>query len=192
MNIRAIETRYKGYRFRSRLEARWAVFFDSLPYPEKWEYEKEGYDLDSRWYLPDFYLPRFGCFIEVKGEIPTADELTTASLLRDKTDKSIAIFHGLPSENAGTLFCHDIGDSSAGRSEWEVILGNDNDGNLIFGARWLHDKTLCADDTFSSYIPAMDWGWVPCVATDIALEEAKAARFEHGLTPRPTFRGPRR
>ena len=27
--IKAIETVYKGYRFRSRLEARWAVFFDA-------------------------------------------------------------------------------------------------------------------------------------------------------------------
>ena len=27
--IKAIETYYKGYRFRSRLEARWAVFFDA-------------------------------------------------------------------------------------------------------------------------------------------------------------------
>jgi hypothetical protein len=28
--IVAIPTRYKGYHFRSRLEARWAVFFDAL------------------------------------------------------------------------------------------------------------------------------------------------------------------
>ena len=28
--IKAIETVYNGYRFRSRLEARWAVFFDAL------------------------------------------------------------------------------------------------------------------------------------------------------------------
>jgi hypothetical protein len=41
--IKAIETRYKGYRFRSRLEARWAVFFDALGV--EWEYEKEGFDL---------------------------------------------------------------------------------------------------------------------------------------------------
>ena len=27
-DIRAIETSYDGYRFRSRLEARWAVFFN--------------------------------------------------------------------------------------------------------------------------------------------------------------------
>jgi hypothetical protein len=45
-NIKAIETIYKGYRFRSRLEARWAVFFDALEID--WEYEKEGYVLPPR------------------------------------------------------------------------------------------------------------------------------------------------
>lgn len=29
-NIRAIETVYNGYKFRSRLEAKWAVFFDAV------------------------------------------------------------------------------------------------------------------------------------------------------------------
>ncbi|MBK9515513.1 MAG: hypothetical protein IPO05_18320 [Flavobacteriales bacterium] len=51
--IKPIETRYKGYRFRSRLEARWAVFFDALGL--EWEYEPEGFDLgDGVYYLPDF------------------------------------------------------------------------------------------------------------------------------------------
>lgn len=62
--IKAIETRYKGYRFRSRLEARWAVFFDALGI--KWEYEKEGYKLSTGWYLPDFWLPNFHFFVEIK------------------------------------------------------------------------------------------------------------------------------
>ena len=63
--IKAIETRYKGYRFRSRLEARWAVFFDALGI--KWEYEKEGYDLGKAGrYLPDFWLPECNRFIEIK------------------------------------------------------------------------------------------------------------------------------
>ncbi len=63
--IKAIETQYKGYRFRSRLEARWAVFFDALGI--EWEYEKEGYDLgEAGWYLPDFWLPEYGSFFEVK------------------------------------------------------------------------------------------------------------------------------
>ena len=50
--IKAIETKYKGYRFRSRLEARWAVFFDAIGLD--WDYEAEGYDLDGVYYLPDF------------------------------------------------------------------------------------------------------------------------------------------
>ena len=29
-SIKPIETKYNGYRFRSRLEARWAVFFDMI------------------------------------------------------------------------------------------------------------------------------------------------------------------
>lgn len=53
--MKAIETKYNGYFFRSRTEARWAVFFDTIGY--KWQYEDEGYSLNNgRWYLPDFKL----------------------------------------------------------------------------------------------------------------------------------------
>lgn len=62
--IKAIETHYQGYRFRSRLEARWAVFFDALGI--EWEYEKEGYQLWTGWYLPDFWLPQFRFYAEIK------------------------------------------------------------------------------------------------------------------------------
>jgi hypothetical protein len=75
MNIKPIETRYKGYRFRSRLEARWAVFFDSLGI--KYRYEDEGYSYEGELlddgsykqycYLPDFYFPDVGRYAEVKG-----------------------------------------------------------------------------------------------------------------------------
>jgi hypothetical protein len=53
--MKPIETIYNGYRFRSRLEAKWAVFLDKLGVP--YIYEKEGFDLDGEWYLPDFWLP---------------------------------------------------------------------------------------------------------------------------------------
>ena len=63
--IKAIETKYNGYRFRSRLEAKWAVYFNLLHI--KYEYEPEGYVLDSGdCYLPDFYLPEVNTFFEVK------------------------------------------------------------------------------------------------------------------------------
>lgn len=66
--IKAIETRYAGCLFRSRLEARWAVFFDTLGI--RWEYEKEGYDLgEAGWYLPDFWLPESSTWVEVKSDI---------------------------------------------------------------------------------------------------------------------------
>lgn len=50
--IKPIDTKAYGRRFRSRLEARWAVFFSTLGL--KWEYEPEGFDVDGCLYLPDF------------------------------------------------------------------------------------------------------------------------------------------
>ena len=63
-DIKPIETYYNGYRFRSRLEARWAVFFDAAGI--KYEYESEGYECDGERYLPDFYLPEMDVHVEVK------------------------------------------------------------------------------------------------------------------------------
>jgi len=68
--MRPIETRYNGYLFRSRLEARWAVFFETLGW--QYTYEPEGFVLpDGTWYLPDFFLPAFGVWVEIKPQPPT-------------------------------------------------------------------------------------------------------------------------
>jgi hypothetical protein len=84
MQHRAIETKYKGYNFRSRLEARWAVFFDSAGI--KWQYEPEGFEKsidgeDTVRYLPDFYLPDFGTWVEVKGVWSQEDAVKMCHLL---------------------------------------------------------------------------------------------------------------
>lgn len=76
MTIKPIETKYNGYRFRSRLEARWAVFFDA--YGIKYQYEPEGFEVEGYRYLPDFYLPDFETFVEVK---------PSATLLKESTEK---------------------------------------------------------------------------------------------------------
>lgn len=56
--IRAIETFYKGKKFRSRLEARWAIFLDEIE--ARWTYEEDGLVVNGEPYLPDFqvYMPR--------------------------------------------------------------------------------------------------------------------------------------
>lgn len=76
--MKPIETRYSGYRFRSRLEARWAVFFDAMAWA--WRYEADTYNVPGiGWYLPDFVLddgPR-GLY-EIKPVMPSEDELLRA------------------------------------------------------------------------------------------------------------------
>lgn len=82
--IKPIDTLYNGNYFRSRLEARWAVFFDILGI--RYEYEPQGFKNveTGECYLPDFYLPdtylrlskRKGIYVEIKpdsytdGDIP--------------------------------------------------------------------------------------------------------------------------
>jgi hypothetical protein len=54
MGFRALPTPFDGITYRSRLEARWAVFFKKLDL--KAEYEPQGWDTDGEWYLPDFAI----------------------------------------------------------------------------------------------------------------------------------------
>ncbi len=61
-----IETVYAATRFRSRTEARWAVFFDAIGIP--WVYEPEAFALQAGNYLPDFYLPSMDLWVECKPE----------------------------------------------------------------------------------------------------------------------------
>jgi hypothetical protein len=72
VSIAAIPTRYAGCRFRSRLEARWAVFFDAMGI--EWQYEPQGYKIGGRNYLPDFLLPKCGTWVEVKGSEDALDK----------------------------------------------------------------------------------------------------------------------
>lgn len=79
--IKAIETNYNGYRFRSRLEARWAVFFDYIGV--RYQYESEGFDIDGVRYLPDFYLVDYYIWFEVKGPHTTIEDLGKSMLFAE-------------------------------------------------------------------------------------------------------------
>jgi hypothetical protein len=76
-----VRTEYQGIRYRSRLEARWAVFFDALAI--KFQYEPR---VPRIAYLPDFFVahqPRFprSMYFEVKpAEYEPSDTIKPDSL----------------------------------------------------------------------------------------------------------------
>lgn len=92
--MKALETEYKGFRFRSRLEARWAVFMDAMGV--RYEYEPEAYDLDGLFYLPDFWLPQMKAYLEIKPECPTEEEAAKAARLAKHTGADVFILRGAP------------------------------------------------------------------------------------------------
>lgn len=80
-HIPAIETRAYGCRFRSRLEARWAVFLTEAGFD--WEYEPEGAQLDAGRYLCDFRVKGpngVQVWLEVKPPVDAVDDPRWAEL----------------------------------------------------------------------------------------------------------------
>lgn len=140
--LKAIETVYDGYRFRSRLEARWAVFFKTLGI--KYEYEKEGYNLDGVYYLPDFWLPEQKCWVEIKGQEPTREEHEKCfKLMKHANPKSKQNTENIASyEKRVFLFAGDI------------PLPDEQGSKSCWSAYGYH----CAE---SSYLLAF-CGWVEC------------------------------
>ena len=106
LKITPIETYYNGCHFRSRLEARWAVYFDLCGID--WEYETEGYEITLEnghtvKYLPDFVLHNIiintkyiipNLYVEVKGVMTEYDELKIHSFY--ESGNEILILQELP------------------------------------------------------------------------------------------------
>ena len=150
--IKPIETVYNGYRFRSRLEARWAVFFDAARI--KYQYEPEGFDLgDCEWYLPDFYLPEFDIFVEIKpfdrsvvkhvGDGNIWEE--KCSKFRSVTNHAILLCYGDPAESHWNYFFgFDEKEDSWGEFDEVAFFVSDGNSNIYlliceYGlARYIH------------------------------------------------------
>ena len=187
--IKPIETRYNGYRFRSRLEARWAVFFDHLGI--KYEYEKEGFELPSGRYLPDFWLPQYNAWFEVKGEEPDEYELRLAQELFDNEFSPVFIATGMPHEGRGVCFASLDGEMisenfwfSVCQGAPRIVVGDKTDCHWLDGI--ITNKVGIYAGDADMIIPATDRGYFD-VATNkdwrmekAASDAAKQARFEHG------------
>lgn len=125
--IKPIETEYKGDLFRSRLEARWAVFFDCVNL--KYQYEPDGYQIGDIRYLPDFYLPDLDSFVEIKPYEPPIDELRKVQAFADY--KSIILIVGQP---YATFDRYGAGDSLEYVARYYVPLPGPDKEHALWGS----------------------------------------------------------
>lgn len=103
--LQPIPTRYKDCYFRSRLEARWAVFFDTASIP--WEYEQGGVILpNGECYLPDFWMPRWGMFAEIKPTTTGIGRTEKYEILSTLSGTSLLLIVGPPSSGKYTTYLY--------------------------------------------------------------------------------------
>ncbi len=198
--LKPIQTEYKGYLFRSRLEARWAVFFDALG--AKWEYEPEGFDLgDGIMYLPDFLLHgvtiNHGYFnrnrdvyVEVKGQMSDEDaekivRFYNAGYPKDNdwgvSKTAVLVVGSIPDgENLREILDSMQEQAYRNHDGWPNLYNFktvDGDNYAAFpGVDKKGIFNLFGDD--SAYL----WS-INSTATEAAFRKARQARFEFGETP---------
>lgn len=197
VTVRPIETRAYGHRFRSRLEARWAVFFTNFGL--RWEYEPEGFAVDGAAYLPDFrvWTPQGEpIWYEVKPSHVTGDQKLhrfVKALDNDYSAPRAALLNGSPREyfhdkgicpRCGVLIaadsfydCDDEVGISCFPCDMETPGGGDN-------------SPECDGVHGITYRPHK--GWVMTRKSELrrlvarlrdASDAAMSARFEHGEAP---------
>lgn len=154
--IQPIQTRYKGILFRSRTEARWAVYFDAMKFA--WEYEKEGFSLPSGQYLPDFWLPQVKMWAEVKPFALSDVEYAKCSELVAATGHECLMLIGPPANKPYSAIDRSIG-------ECTYALSNDQ-GYVTDEGRFF---SFPPDDSTSK-------------DAEIGVRKALSARFEFGET----------
>ena len=163
--IKPILTDYGDYRFRSRLEARWALFFDRVGIA--WDYEPEGFSLPVNGrYLPDFWLPESACYVEIKPFLKP-DPAETSKCKELSQDHSVLLICGDPLEHRAMTYAS--GDRSghfarSAMSDWPMVK---------FSPRMKEISLV----EFGSY-----------TSTKNAARDARKAKFEHGETPKAKAR----
>ena len=172
IDLKPIETRYAGCHFRSRIEARWGVFFDYLGIG--WEYEPQGFDLPSGPYLPDFLLDfkarpgelmagepvPDGLWWEVKGAAPTRHERNLCWELLEATNQHVYIAHGaIPRDRLDDPRIEHVGSTKV---RWFIRPGSIG---------------------FIPDLPGFDQSGTGHPLLLEAFQAARSARFEHGEAP---------
>lgn len=171
--MKSLDTHYRGKKFRSRLEAKYAVFFDQLGI--KWVYEPQGYLLSNgECYLPDFWLPNFngGMWVEVKPEKLNPQELEKCRLLCKESKHHVWLAVEEPDFRCYEMFYY-----------WddEVVEGE----GVPLTDKAEHENRMFVNSGFGKPGELMSKDYIRCASPILktAVKIAKEARFEHGEKP---------
>lgn len=187
--FKGMETPYKGHRFRSRLEARWAVAFDALGV--KWLYEPQNKRFGSVGYVPDFYLPQQAAWIEIKGEFAGAakhEALWKAHRLAEHDSRRVLVAFGdipHPHPNDGDESAiHVLPDGSESSGFFWCVCPWC--GRLDLTAGGDAGRLDCDCATSHGHCGNVDAYDAPIIQA--AYAAGRSARFEHGESgaPHPT------
>jgi hypothetical protein len=210
--MKPIETSYAGCRFRSRLEARWAVAFDHLRI--RWEYEPQGFECEGRltdWagstrfpYLPDFWLPDFSTYVEVKAAMSESELVRLCDAAADLSEAGTPVLLLGPTPDPRTM-----------RAPWQMHLRK----GLLYAETWhphddgqpcstAVDLGIAHDTGYGPTWRHIRWGDMEgstaakaverllagsptaCPRWDAACIIARSARFEHGESGTPVRSAP--
>jgi hypothetical protein len=179
---------------RSRLEARWAVLFETLGIP--WEYEPQGFNLSNgQKYLPDFRLPTWNAWVEIKPDVPEEYIKGGQALERLSMDGG----------GTGLLFIGSPWPSEYRIEKW-IWRGYHTGPDFIFArlaeCRRCDGFCLFSDEEENGHVVEWAWGEIgPHSCGDhektplntrgsapklfAAYDAARGARFEHGESGAP-------
>ena len=184
--MEALKTYYNGYEFRSRLEAKWAVYLDAIG--AKYDYEPEGYKLkNGECYLPDFKIyagknsggrtPEV-FYLEVKGDPTEKDKRKCLGFAKEAPILVVKNLYKVRNGDWGRdcWLDDDITPdwfnnfSTVDGDEYPCMLGASKNGEIgLYGGDWMYslgERSMDAE------------------ATIHAILKARSARFEFGETPK--------
>lgn len=164
--VKPITTAYKGCLFRSRLEARWAVFFDALGIP--WEHEPEVFETPHGRYLPDFRIRV--CYSTSPNKWWTAwFEVRRSGSTQDLSRERAVGSHLWSTDGEGLYLLRGLPRLSYGPDRYGIT-------RCESGPRLAVEPTTAHSSWSFNYLPdELDFGRV-----GDAVTKTKSARFEFG------------
>lgn len=144
--VRGIPTTYKGTKFRSRLEARWAVLFDLIEW--RWIYEP----FDTGDWIPDFLI---------QGASPFLVEVGPCDLWSDYSTKAEKPLAAYPPVNA---YCERIDHETCGHDDDYIVSTVPDRTTLVVGnlplvdSPWGPAAGLLTSDGSNAWTASAVWG----------------------------------